>query len=141
MGTRWIVELYLWVVYINQEPLNLCGWWNIVKNLDIAYKLWNAKNHPAARLFRQIDLQSSLIVSYLFLPFTNMYTNNGNAPVETSRQFQNLSFPITFTSPTYRLFTKAVPREVFHDDVVAFDLYCLSMKHKLDNGVCKRCGK
>ena len=90
-----------------KESTEHLKFWNTVikvgKNLDIAYKLWNAKIHSAARLLRQIGSQSSLIVSYNFFLFKNTQTI---ATHEASTYFQNLPCPTTFTSLIYNLLVK-----------------------------------
>ena len=136
MGTRWIVELPLLTIYVYQELVTLCGWQNIVNNLGIVYKLWNAKINPNARLLRQIGSRSSLIVSYRFLPSTNTQT------IATHQSNpQDIFCPTTFAPLTHRLLVKVIPEEGFHYHVVPFDLYCPFMKENLNNGVCKTCGK
>ena len=47
----------------------------------------------------------------------------------------------TFTTLTHRLLTQAIPEEVSKFKIVPFDLYYLSIKKKLDNGICTICGK
>ena len=78
---------------------------------------------------------------FILFPCIYEYTNTRKAPVKPSRCFQNLSFSITIAPLIYRLLVKAIPEEGFHYDVIRFDLLCPSMEDKLDNIVCKACGK
>ena len=49
--------------------------------------------------------------------------------------------PTTFATLTHRLLAQAIPEGVSKFKIVPFDLYCPSIKKKLDSGICTICGK
>ena len=104
---------------------------------------WLENSEPLSRFMLVLIFLDKLAHSHSWsfhtVSFHSRITNNGNTPVEPS--FQNLFCLTTFAPVIHHLLINIIPEEGFHYDVVPFDLYCPSMRDKLDNGVCKICGK
>ena len=61
--------------------------------------------------------------------------------MEPSNDFKNLSNQTSFATLPNRLLVQGMPSEGSKYKVTPFDLYCPSMKDKLENGICNICDK